>query len=79
MKTIGFTAELKGFKGEYANIGVHKEEFTGDSFLIALSYEAILKCMKETNRKAFYFAMTAFVDDNEYKDACEFLEGMENE
>lgn len=76
MKTIGFTAELNGFKGKCANICVHREEFTGDCFLIAMSYEAILKCMKETNRKAFYCAMASFVDDNEYKDACEFLEGM---
>ena len=73
MKTVGFTAELKGFKGQFANIGVHREEFTGDVFLIAMSYEAILKCMKETNRKAFYAAMAQFVDDN---DACKFIEGM---
>ena len=76
MKTVGFTAELKGFKGECANIGVHGEEFTEDNFLISMSYEVILRCMKETNRKAFYTAMAQFIDDAEYNDMCEFIEGM---
>lgn len=76
MKTVGFTAELKGFKGECANIGVHRKEFTEDTFLISMSYEAILRCMKETNRKAFYTAMAQFIDDAEYNDMCEFIEGM---
>ena len=57
MKTVGFTAEIKGFIGECANIAVHRKEFTEDTFLISMSYEAILRCMKETNRKAFYMAM----------------------
>lgn len=76
MTTVGFTGELKGFKGECANIGVHRKEFTEDTFLISMSYEAILRCMKETNRKAFYTAMAQFIDDAEYNDMCEFIEGM---
>ena len=76
MKTVGFTAELEGFKGECANICVHGEEFTENAFLISMSYEAILRCMKETNRKAFYTAMAQFIDDAEYNDMCEFIEGM---
>lgn len=41
MKIVGFTAEVKEFKGQFANVGVHRTEFTSDSFLIGLAFEAI--------------------------------------
>lgn len=76
MKIIGFTAELKDIDRGTANVGVLRTERTKDTFLLSLAFEAILKCMKDCNRKAFYMAMAQFVDDNEYNDACEYLEGM---
>ena len=35
--------------------------------------------MKDTNRKAFYAAMSLFVDDNEFEDACKFFEEMDDD
>ncbi len=79
MRIVGFTAELKELKGRVANVGVRREERTENPLLIAIAFEAILKCMKETNREAFYIAMSEFVDDNEFDDALKFIEEVENE
>ena len=75
IEIVGFTAELKDIKGGIANIGICRKEHTKDVFLLTLAFEAILKCMKDCNRNAFYLAMSHFVDDNEFEDACEFIEG----
>ena len=53
MKIVGFTAELKELKDGVANVGICREERTTSPVLLALAFEAILKCMKETNREAF--------------------------
>ena len=78
-KIVGFTAELKDIDCAIANIGVCKTQRTEDTFLLSLAFEAIIKCMKDCNRKAFYAAMADFVDETEYKDAHSFFEDMTNE
>ena len=59
----------------HAEIGV-RIETTGpsDFFLRSTAYEAILRAMRDTDKKAFYTAMSSFAEED-FDSALEFLTG----
>lgn len=76
------TTKIKNIDDDMrAEIGVRVENnATGDLFLRAAMYEAILRAMRDTDKKSFYEAMASFAEDD-FDGAMEWLsgEGEDNE
>lgn len=59
----------------HAEIGVAVETTSPSDFiLLPAVYEAILRAMRDTNKKAFYTAMSSFGEED-FDSALEFLTG----
>lgn len=59
----------------HAEIGVAVETTSPSDFiLLPAVYEAILRAMRDTNKKAFYTAMSSFAEED-FDSALEFLTG----
>lgn len=56
-----------------ATVRAAVEDIPKNGMIAAVHYETILRAMKDRNKRAFYSAMSQFVDAHELDDLQEFL------
>ena len=68
---VGITAQIKEFDKNGAHVSCQiQQEFAVPMFM-SVAFEAILKAMKDTDKRAFYEAMSNFANED-LDDAIEF-------
>lgn len=71
---VEYKAELRSIEHGVANVHIESRLEEVITPLLTPVFEAILRNMKDTDKRAFYEAMTNFVD-YDFDDALEFLSG----
>lgn len=75
---VRITAHIREIdKDGIAKVGCKIQKEFAVSMFMPVAFEAILKAMKDTDKRAFYEAMANFANED-FDDALEFLDG-ENE
>lgn len=67
------TTKIAEIKDGYAGVSALLEERPKSVAISVVHYEAILRALKDNDRKAFYVALARFVDSKEIDDLREFI------
>lgn len=75
---VRITAHIRDITKGVANVQCKIEQEFSVSVFMPIAFEAILKAMKDTDKRAFYEAMSKFANED-FDDALEFLTGENND
>ena len=68
------TTKISEIKDGYAGVAASIEERPKSVSISVVHYEAILRVLKDNNKKAFYVALARFIDSNEVDALRNFID-----